>query len=144
MDRAAATAYLTAEFAALWTETGLTPDDLLLDRAFRAVGVAESALPTATVADSAVPKLLAALDYYALLRLSRALAGAVDVSKSAAGASVSKARGQLARNVKDLLAEATAQFKARGLAPASAGTVPTTRWGGTASEYTPGGRAWEP
>lgn len=107
--RASATTHLSNELAMLAKDasqlvtdsaTGFGP---AIDKALRTLGTAETALATATVADTSVPVFLALCEYYALVRIWRTLATRAD-PVSARG--VLSARAQVVQQVKDLVTEA--------------------------------------
>ncbi len=103
--RSQALDHLANEFAALAVEIGLPESDTQdgfgppLDRALRALGYAEFALPTASVTDTEIPAFLALAEYYALLRFQRALAVRGDIDKQ----KLIGPRSQIFQQVRDLL-----------------------------------------
>jgi hypothetical protein len=113
-SRTDATEYVAGEHATLLAELSVgSYDDPtgikgVLDRAFRALGVAQGDLATATVDDADVDKLEAALDYHVLLRLSREAAPRVSIKKSMGSSTVTVAKEgqQLPEHIKGLLADA--------------------------------------
>jgi len=96
--RSNAEAYVQDEHEDLLTEAAIGHDDAqtgiksVLDRAFRALDVAEAGLPAASVEDAQVGKLEALLDYYTFDRVVRKFIRHVNISKSTAGTSVTKSR----------------------------------------------------
>lgn len=98
--RAALLTYLAAEHSALLSALSLSAADTqagvksVLDRTFRALGVGESDLATATVDDDQAAALESAADYYTYDRAVEIAALWVAISKGTAGESVNKARNQ--------------------------------------------------
>jgi hypothetical protein len=86
VDRTAATSYLTQQFRELTTDAKFDTSqttaayDNAIDMSLRYLGVAESDLATADVAQSDVLKYLALLDYHALERFNTLLSVRFDVS----------------------------------------------------------------
>jgi hypothetical protein len=86
---AQAEAYLASEFREALADLGVSEAEsgewlyYVIRRGLRAVGVAESALGSATVSDANSPAFEAALDYYAWDRIARALAPRVGVRTEA-------------------------------------------------------------
>jgi hypothetical protein len=116
ITRATLTTHLATEFAFLAAETGQVVTDTTagfgpaLDRALRAMGVAETALATATVVDANVPAVYALAEYFALLRFQRALAVRGDID----GAKAIGPRAQIFQHVRDMLADAVIACQALG------------------------------
>jgi hypothetical protein len=110
--------YLDGQFAALAQATlpaFATPAalyDPAIDQALRALGVAQSALPTAAVADDQTPDALALAEYYSLLRFARALTQQVDLQAQAPR--LAKKRSQFFDHVHTLLEDARAELVGRG------------------------------
>ena len=87
MTRAQAATYLDQQFSALATQLGQSATDDSadgygpdIDQALRQMGVGESSLSSATVADDDVPAFLALCDYYAARRFWRGLSLSTDVA----------------------------------------------------------------
>lgn len=124
LSRAGAAAIIAAEnaelFASLGVGTGDTSGALKepIDAALRVLGVAESALSSATVPDDDRAGFLAVLTYRALLRLQRAAAGR---KQSISGNGVSINYGDLSSRINALLADALTQMAiyGRGITMAS-------------------------
>jgi len=101
VTRAALLLYVEGEHAGLLAEAGIVVADTqagvksILDKAFRAVGVAQADLPTATTDATNSEKLEAAADYYTYDRLARIFARWVSISKGAGGASASRDRSKI-------------------------------------------------
>lgn len=121
MTRADLLAYVTGTYGALATAAGVpATDDMAgykatLDGALRAVGVPESTLPAALVADPWAEDLLALVDYHALRRLARALAVQVDIR--ADQPALQKRRSQAFTQAKLLLDDAATEIARRGYGP---------------------------
>lgn len=120
--RIAAATYVASEHTTLLGELGVDDTDeaggikSILDRSFRALGIAESDLRAATVDDSQTRQLEAVLDYYAILRFWRESAVRVQISKrTAAGSAVAKNREQLYDHLTVVLADALSRANALGL-----------------------------
>src|SRR5258708_40080737 len=86
MDRAAATTWLTSEFADLAADAGFTGGQITTaystatDMALRQLGVLETDLPTYDTTQAQVMAYLALLGYYALKRFARLLSVRVAVA----------------------------------------------------------------
>lgn len=112
MDRTAATTYLTEEYQELAADAKFTTQQTTdaystaLDMALRQLGVDESDLATADVAQADVIKYIALMNYYALKRFVRLLAVRFDVSFPGP---VSAKRSQAFEQVRRLYAEAEAE-----------------------------------
>jgi hypothetical protein len=118
VNRATALAHLQGQFTALATMTGQDTDDSAagygpaLDAALRQLGYAAGDLATADVPDATTPDYLQLAEYFALVRFSRALAGAVDIELD--GPRIVKRRSQTFTQVAALIAETRAQLQAKG------------------------------
>ncbi len=121
MNRSEALTYLQLEYHAFSQEAGDTSETEiimgghLIDKALRALGEEEAALPLAVIDAADVPVFLALLDYHALSRFAREFAVRTDVSGVGGGLSVS--RSQLFVHVTTLLQQAAARVAAFGLSP---------------------------
>lgn len=133
LTRSDATAYLAGTLAELLAESGVGTTDVTgalkepIDAALRAVGVSQTDLPTATVADASAAGFLAALDYHGLLRIQRALARRVDLNLD--GPSMSKRYSQAVEAVKGMVADAKAEMIAHGVGVGGSWTVGTVTLG---------------
>ena len=111
VDRGALLTYLAAAHAPLLAAARLDPSDSLpglysvLDRAFRAVGIPQASLLTASVPDETVAKLEAAADYFLYERAVQRLAvTAVDSTSGPASERVQRAASQIYRQANEQLA----------------------------------------
>jgi hypothetical protein len=118
MNRSAALSYLDSEYSDLSSEVQLTSDQAMsaysgaIDNALRWLGVAESDLSTADVAQADVLKYIALLEYFTLKRISKALAARFDVNIAS---SLQASRSQAFDKVNMLLAQAEAQLVGLGI-----------------------------
>ena len=126
LSRAAAAALAAAEHAELLEALGVGTTDTAgalkepLDAALRLIGVPESGLATATVADGDIAPFLAALRWTVLRRLRNAAAARVTVS--APGLGVSKAASDYARHLDSLVEAARQEVVRWGIAAAAMGS----------------------
>jgi hypothetical protein len=125
LTRADAAQIAAAEFSELLAALGVGTADASgalkepLDAALRLIGVAESGLPSATVADSDAETFLAALRWTVLRRLRNAAAARVTIS--APGLGVSKAASDYARHLDGLVEQARQEVVRWGIAAAAMG-----------------------
>lgn len=100
-----------------------------LDRTFRALGVAETDLPTASVATGSEAKAIAFATYFVYARVTSALADQVNMSSVGSRADLH----QLYENMKDRMADALVIAQGFGLSIAgsgASGVVPLAYAGG--------------
>lgn len=83
-----------------------------IDQAFRALGIAQADIATATITDAQTPDAIALAEYYSLLRFTRALTPQVDVSVD--GPRLDKQRSQFFDHVNLMLTEARTELTSRG------------------------------
>ena len=126
LSRSDAAQIAAAEFAEVFDALGVGTTDTAgalkepLDAAYRLLGVPESGLATATVADGDIETFLAALRWTVLRRLRNAAAARVTVSASAIG--VSKSASDYARHLDSLVEAARQEVVRWGLAAAAMGS----------------------
>ncbi len=119
MNRAAANAYLVEEYRELATDAEFTSDQTTAaystatDMALRQLGVVETDLATADVAQADTLKYIACLNYYALARFAKLLAIRFDV-KAGSGA-IDAARSQAFDRVNLLKGQAAAELAQYGI-----------------------------
>ncbi len=122
MNRTAATAILTTEYAELVTEVKFTTQQtsdaytFAVDMSLRQLGYTEDVLATTDVPQSQITVYLALLNYYALRRFSRLLSIRFDVQIAG---SLQALRSQAFKQVQQLLEEAEAECANLGYAVGS-------------------------
>jgi len=110
MDRTAATAFLTGEYAEMAASAKFTTDqtttayNTAIDMALRQLGVQETDLATADVDQSQVKGYIALLNYYALKRFVRLFSLQFDVNIG--NNTVFAYRSQIFKSMQQLLADA--------------------------------------
>jgi len=125
VNRAAALAYVQAEYADIALEAGLDTTPLLqayntaIDQSLRGLEYPEAQLGTTDVPDSQVVGYLALLDFFVLTRFLRVFALRTDVNVSG---SVAASQSQIFKQVQLLLDSAEKQLDGMGLSPVEAFT----------------------
>ena len=125
MNRAAALAYVQAEYADIALEAGIDTTPLLsayntaIDQSLRGLEYPEDELGTTDVPDSQVTAYLALLDYFILSRFLRVFALRTDVSVSGA---ISASQSQMFRQLQKLRDMAEKRLAGLGYSPTQAFT----------------------
>lgn len=120
MNRAAALAYVQAEYADIALEAGIDTTPLLsayntaIDQSLRGLEYPEDELGTADVSDNQVISYLALLDFFVLTRFLRVFALRTDVSVSGA---ISASQSQMFRQLQKLHDMAEKRLDGLGLSP---------------------------
>jgi hypothetical protein len=112
ISRANVATYLGEQFSSLATAVGQASYDPDINNAFRALGVAESDLATATIDDGSRLALFTLAEYYALLRFWRQLSDRANYSLGGNSLNFSN----MLENIQALASEAATRCAALGYA----------------------------